>query len=111
MKKWKLFLFITLAGCSSQPRDCRILAKEILDKYSGKVHPVYDSSNILVGISDNDISSVKGGVYYITRQGQLESYKFFKTKLAYSYNEEYDSTGQMIKQNGKGIVDENIREV
>ncbi|HEY4150367.1 MAG TPA: hypothetical protein VGM41_15620, partial [Chitinophagaceae bacterium] len=43
--------------------------------------------------------------------GRLESYKFFGDSLAYSYNNEYDKNGQLIKHEGGALVTHFIREI
>ena len=111
MKNASFVFLIILMGCNSKKKDCLVTASEILNNNLDKVHAVYSEKHMILGISDNVNNSSKGGAYYFYNSGALQSYKFFQTDSAYSYNEEHDETGRLIKQDGSPIVDESIREV
>jgi hypothetical protein len=51
------------------------------------------------------------GEYSFFKNGNLKSYKFFASLTAYTYNEEYDVKGQLLRTDGIPLVKTIVREV
>jgi hypothetical protein len=60
---------------------------------------------------DKGEDSTIGGTYYFYKNGSLQSYKFFGSYSTYTYNEEYDLKGKLVRTEGNPIVYRNIKEV
>jgi hypothetical protein len=111
MSKKYLFLLFFLNGCHYKNSNCILSAKELLKEDSNKLYVAFKLKNVILGISDIGQDSIRKGAYYFNKDGNLMSYKFFKTENAYSYSEEYDKDGVIKSVEGKLIVDKRIKEV
>ena len=44
------------------------------------------------------------GIYSFYKSGHLQSYRFFANSEAYTYSEEYDEDGSLVKMEGNPLV-------
>jgi hypothetical protein len=110
IKPYSLLLLL-LTNCNSN-KNCTITISELIKTNNNKLFVIEDESNkSIFTLRDKGNDSLKGGEYSFNEKKILKSYKFFKTKNAYSYNEEFDSDGNLIKTEGRPLVDKKIREV
>jgi len=111
MRRICVLALTILSSCYSKNRNCVVTANNILNEYPKKVYIVYKSKGVIKVISDSSINKIRRGVYYFSNDGELESYKFFDDSSAYSYNEEYDKEGRIIRHEGGALVQRRIREI
>lgn len=101
-----ILLLISFISCNRHKTDCALYVDDLKD--NSKVF-VVDSSNYQ--ILDRGLDSIKGGAYFFYKNKRLKSYKFFASKQGYTYSEEYDENGNLVRKNGKPIVYQNIKEI
>ena len=102
-----IFLILTIS-CNNENSNCLVTATSLYKTSSSKLFVVDKFDKIL---RDKCIDSIKGGEYSFYKNEQLKSYRFFQNMDAYTYNEEYDSTGKISKIEGKLLVYSKVREV
>jgi hypothetical protein len=109
--KRSLFAFsVLLAGCLNEPFNCELDGNIIFNESKGMLLILDSINGKILSLKDRGLDSIKGGVYFFYPNGRLESYKFFQTTRAYTYNEEYDPGGYLVKVEGKPLVDVKIKE-
>jgi hypothetical protein len=106
-----LFALLLMQGCKPKKVGCTFSSDELLRNNANKVFIPDKIKGHIMEINDKGVDSIKGGVYFFYENGRLKGYNFFENMQAYTYNEQYDETGQLIKIIGKPLVDTKIREV
>lgn len=112
--KWiSIFLLLVLIiSCSRNTANCVITSDEILRSEKEKIVVVIPKSTMVNDIVDIGIdSSTEVGYYTFFNNGNLKSYKFFATKQAYVFNEEFDQFGKVTLMQGAPMVYRKIRVV
>jgi hypothetical protein len=101
-----IFLLFVLVSCKNNRSSCNANMDNFL--MNDKVFMPGPNSFQLI---DKGKDSIIGGAYFFYNNKELQSYKFFGSKKAYTYSEEFDVKGALIKRIGKPIVYKNIREL
>jgi hypothetical protein len=99
-----------LLGCSERKPSC-INPDLILETSSEKVFIADSTQSKIFSIRDKGIDTFKGGQYFFYANGCLQSYKFFQTSQAYTYNEEYSNNGSLIRIEGSPLVERKIHQL
>lgn len=96
-----LFVF----GCANKSPQCIITSQDIIKKEKDKIVVIEPKSTLINDIVDRGTDSVSEvGYYTFFSNGNLRSYRFFATKQAYVYSEEYDQFGNIISILGTPLV-------
>lgn len=96
-----LFIF----GCASNSPQCIITSQDIINKEKDKIVVIEPKSTLINDIVDRGTDSVSEvGYYTFFNNGNLRLYRFFATKQAYIYSEEYDQFGNIISILGSPLV-------
>ena len=76
-------------------------------EYKNNVYITREDGKNIVEVHDKGIDndSSLGGSYSFFKSGNLQLYLFFRDKDKYSYSEEYDSLGNLIKKKGSPLVE------
>jgi hypothetical protein len=108
------FVFIlvfSVLGCVQKKPDCHnISSGDVLSKYYNRVFIPKGGTkgNTIVQIIDKGIDSIKGGAYAFNNSSCLRKYVFFQNLHAYTYREDYNEKGEIIKTVGKVFVNDDI---
>lgn len=111
MKKCFIISIIFIASCGIKRTDCNFTAAELLTSYPDKLFVPDNFQMNAYEINDKGIDSIVGGVYFFYPNGHLKKYAFFKTMSAYSYSENYDENGELLKVEGKPLVSSVVKEI
>ena len=105
------FLFLLNACFTKSSRICVTNISELLKSNPDQVFISDSLSSDGSEIRDKDFKSNMSGVYTFYSNGNLKSYRFFANQNAYTYDEEYDINGNLIKVEGNPLVNTKIKEV
>jgi hypothetical protein len=100
--------FVISCNPSKEKEKCIffIRATDLLKENSNKMYVTHKENGEILEIRDKGIDSTKiGGSYSFDKSGRLTLYLFNSSDTSYSYSEEYDSLGNLIKSVGDPLVD------
>lgn len=105
MKFFSSILLLIIFGCASNSSQCIITSQDIIMKEKDKIVVIEPKSTLTNDIVDRGTDSVSEvGYYTFFNNGNLRSYRFFATKQAFTYSEEYDQFGNIISILGSPLV-------
>lgn len=100
--RYLLLLILFMYGCKEKTIQCyNVTSGEILSKYPNRVFIPKGGGNKIVQIIDKGTDSTKGGLYAFNEYSCLRKYIFFQNLQTYTYREDYNQKGQIIKRVGK----------
>jgi len=100
-------IFLSI-GCKHNNNPCVVKAAGLYKTDSGKLFVVDKLNKIM---RDKGKDSIKGGEYEFYQNEVIKSYKFYQSMNAFTYSEEYDSTGKITKKEGSPMLYVNIKEI
>ena len=109
--KFPFIIAFFIVSCVGKKRDCHnISSKEILSKYPNRVFLPKGGikGDTVIQILDKGTDSAKGGMYSFNKYSCLRKYIFFQNLRAYTYREDYNERGEIIKTVGKVFVNDDI---
>jgi len=99
------FLFLS---CNNSKESEDVMGfSYIINKNKSKLFVFNTADRIF---QDKGVDSIKGGQYVFYGNARLKSYTFFQNRSAYTFREEYDSLGKIVKTIGSPLVDTQIAE-
>lgn len=104
---YSILLWTFISACNTYKDDCVYYSGELLRNYNWKllIREVDTSTGAILLIEDKVKDSTHFGSYSFYSDGSLESYKFFgNSQGGYSYNEERDHLGNVVRQEGTPLV-------
>jgi hypothetical protein len=96
------------ASCKNKLR-CKFSIESLLAQDSDKLLPIRTVGGKTFEFRDKGLDTTTSGYYEFFSNGRLKSYWFFRTMEAYTYNENYDTSGRLINSIGKPLVYRHVK--
>lgn len=102
--KWVFILLLLVGlGCTNESVNCTITSDELMQQQGSKKLSEFTIKGNVRKVINIGIDSTNG-VYSFYKNGHLQHYRFFANSEAYTYSEEYDERGRLIKMEGNPLV-------
>ncbi len=104
-----IILITIFSSCSTTLNDkkntnCGISITQFLENDSTRLQVSERANGVIIQLVDKSNDSETLGSYHFYPNGNLKSYKFLTSATKYSYNEEYDSTGNITSIEGSPLL-------
>ncbi len=103
MNRLSVLLVLFIVGCTNKKTNCTITADELFEQQGNKKLTIFSIKDRINKVINNGFDSTNG-VYSFYKNGHLQHYRFFANSEAYTYSEEYNEDGQLIKTEGNPLV-------
>lgn len=103
LKELFMSLLLVAIGCTNKNVNCTITSDDLMQQQGNKKLTTLNIKGDIRKMINIGVDSTNG-VYSFYKNGHLQHYRFFANSKAYTYSEEYDENGKLIKIEGNPLV-------